>query len=300
MTEDFHSGLVTLIGRPNVGKSTLLNRLVGQKVSIISPRPQTTRHRILGISNSKGAQVIYIDTPGIHNAKQKAINRYMNKAARASLEGVDCAIMLITANGWQAEDELVLKEIKKQNIPAILAINKIDKLHGRDSLLPLIDTSISKQDFAEVIPLSAQSGENVDRLQQSILPYLPVQPALYPKEQFTDKSDRFLISELVREQVFQTIGQEIPYAVAVEIEKLEDTKKLLRIEAIIWVEKDGQKSIVIGKGGAQLKVIGSRARSEIERLYNKRVYLNVWVKVRKGWSGNEQHLRTLGYDLDIK
>ncbi|HEX19737.1 MAG TPA: GTPase Era [Acidiferrobacteraceae bacterium] len=300
MTEDFHSGLVTLIGRPNVGKSTLLNRLVGQKVSIISPRPQTTRHRILGISNSEGAQVIYIDTPGIHSAKQKAINRYMNKAARASLEGVDCIVMLIAANGWHAEDELVLKEIKKQNIPAILAINKIDKLHGRDSLLPLIDISISKQGFAEVIPLSAQSGENVDRLQQSILPYLPVQPALYPEEQFTDKSDRFLISELVREQVFLTIGQEIPYAVAVEIEKLEDTKKLLRIEAIIWVEKDGQKSIIIGKGGAQLKVIGSRARSEIERLYNKRVYLNVWVKVRKGWSGNEQHLRTLGYDLDIK
>jgi GTPase len=298
MTEDFHSGLVTLIGRPNVGKSTLLNRLVGQKVSIISPRPQTTRHRILGISNSEGEQVIYIDTPGIHSAKQKAINRYMNKTARASLEGVDCAIMLITANGWQSEDELVLKEVKKQNIPTILAINKIDKLHGRDSLLPLIDISISKQGFAEVIPLSAQSGENVDRLQQSILPYLPVQPALYPEEQFTDKSDRFLISELVREQVFLTIGQEIPYAVAVEIEKLEDTKKLLRIEAIIWVEKDGQKSIVIGKGGAQLKVIGSRARSEIERLYNKRVYLNVWVKVRKGWSGNEQHLRTLGYDLE--
>ncbi|GMQ91384.1 MAG: GTPase Era [Gammaproteobacteria bacterium] len=300
MTEDFHSGLVTLIGRPNVGKSTLLNRLVGQKVSIISPRPQTTRHRILGISNSEGAQVIYIDTPGIHSAKQKAINRYMNKAARASLEGVDCIVMLIAANGWHAEDELVLREIKKQNIPAILAINKIDKLHGRDSLLPLIDISISKQGFAEVIPLSAQFGENVDRLQQSILQYLPVQPALYPEEQFTDKSDRFLISELVREQVFLTIGQEIPYAVAVEIEKLEDTKKLLRIEAIIWVEKDGQKSIIIGKGGAQLKVIGSRARSEIERLYNKRVYLNVWVKVRKGWSGNEQHLRTLGYDLDIK
>ena len=298
MTEEFHSGLVTLIGRPNVGKSTLLNRLVGQKVSIISSRPQTTRHRILGISNPKGAQIIYIDTPGIHRAKQKAINRYMNKTARASIEGVDCVVMLITANGWQEEDELVLKEIKKQNIPAILAINKIDKLHGRDSLLPLIDTSISKQGFAEVIPMSAQSGENVDRLQQSILQYLPVQPALYPEEQFTDKSDRFLISELIREQVFQNIGQEVPYAVAVEIEKLEDTKKLLRVEAIIWVEKDSQKSIVIGKGGAQLKVIGSKARSEIERLYNKRVYLNVWVKVRKGWSGNEQYLKTLGFDLE--
>jgi GTP-binding protein Era len=298
MTEDFHSGLVTLIGRPNVGKSTLLNRLVGQKVSIISSRPQTTRHRILGISNSEGAQIIYIDTPGIHRAKQKAINRYMNKTARASIEGVDCVVMLITANGWQEEDELALQEIKKQNIPAILAINKIDKLHGRDSLLPLIDTSISKQGFAEVIPLSAQSGENVDRLQQSILQYLPVQPALYPEEQFTDKSDRFLISELVREQVFQNIGQEVPYAVAVEIEKLEDTKKLLRVEAIIWVEKDSQKGIVIGKGGALLKVIGSKARSEIERLYNKRVYLNVWVKVRKGWSGNEQYLKTLGFDLE--
>lgn len=298
MTEDFHSGLVTLIGRPNVGKSTLLNRLVGQKVSIISSRPQTTRHRILGISNSEGAQIVYIDTPGIHRAKQKAINRYMNKTARASIAGVDCVAMLITANGWQEEDELVLQEIKKQDIPAILVINKIDKLHGRDSLLPLIDTSVSKQGFAEVIPLSAQSGENVDRLQQSILQYLPVQPALYPEEQFTDKSDRFLISELVREQVFQNIGQEVPYAVAVEIEKLEDTKKLLRVEAIIWVEKDSQKGIVIGKGGAQLKVIGSKARSEIERLYNKRVYLNVWVKVRKGWSGNEQYLKTLGFDLE--
>lgn len=298
MNEDFRSGLVTLVGRPNVGKSTLLNRLVGQKVSIISSRPQTTRHRILGISNSEQAQVVYIDTPGIHHPKQKAINRYMNKAARGSLEGVDCALMLITANGWQDEDELVLQEIRKQDLPVLLVINKIDKLHGRDSLLPLMEASLARYDFAEVIPLSAQNGENLERLQQVILSYLPRQPALYPEEQFTDKSDRFLVSELIREQVFRTIGQEVPYAVAVEVEKLEDDQELMRIEAVIWVEKESQKSIMIGKGGSQLKTIGSRARAEIERLYNKRVYLNVWVKVRKGWSGSEQHLKTLGYDLE--
>lgn len=295
MATPYRSGLITFIGRPNVGKSTLLNRLVGQKVSITSRRPQTTRHRIMGISSSENAQIVYVDTPGLHVGKGKIINRFMNRAATGALQGVDCIAMVITANGWQEADERVLEVVRRQEQPVVLVINKMDLLKRREQLLPLIEQSKERMDFAAIIPVSATAGTNIGELEQALVEQLPEQAPLFPEDQLTDRSERFMAAEFIREQIFRGLGQEIPYSVAVEIERFKTEKRVLHINALIWVEKAGQKAILIGKGGDRLKQIGTAARKEMERFFQCKVNLVLWVKVREGWSDSERAVRSLGY-----
>jgi GTPase len=288
-------GLVTIIGRPNVGKSTLLNRLVGEKISITSSRAQTTRHRLLGIKTSEHAQIVYVDTPGLHADNKSMMNRRMNRVASASLQGVDCIVLLIAASGWVDADEYPLRLVAGQDVPVVLVINKIDQLKDRRELLPLMERSSGKTAFAGIIPLSARTGENVEDLEKTLLEYLPRQPLMYPADQITDRSERFLAAEIVREQVFRGFQQEIPYATAVSIDQFKRVKGTLHVEATIWVEKEGQKPILIGKGGERLKTVGSRARLAMQKLFAAKVHLNLWVKVREGWSDDERALRSLGY-----
>lgn len=290
-----HSGLVTLAGRPNVGKSTLLNRLVGQKISITSSRAQTTRHRLLGIKTTGHAQIVYVDTPGLHTDNKGAMNRQMNRVAGASLQGVDCIVLLIAASGWTREDDYPLQLVARQGIPVILAINKLDQLKDRAKLLPLMEISSHKAEFAAIVPVSARTGANADDLESAILKHLPCQPFLYPADQISDRGERFLASELIREQIFRGFQQEVPYATAVSIEQFRRAKGALRIEATIWVEKEGQKPILIGKDGQRLKTVGSRARLAMQKLFDAKVHLHLWVKVREGWSDSERALRSLGY-----
>ncbi|HEY5682682.1 MAG TPA: GTPase Era [Sulfuricaulis sp.] len=289
------SGTVTLAGRPNVGKSTLLNRLVGQKISITSARAQTTRHRLLGIKTIEHAQIVYVDTPGLHTDNKGVMNRYMNRVAAASLQDVDCVVLLIAANGWTRADEYPLKLAISPGIPVILAINKIDQLKDRAKLLPLMEMSSRKAGFAEIVPVSARTGANTDDLEKSILKHLPEQPFLYPADQVSDRGERFHAAELIREQIFRGFRQEIPYVSAVRIEQFRRAKGVFNIEATIWVEKEGQKPILIGKDGQQLKNIGTRARLAMQKQFAAKVHLHLWVKVRKGWSDSETALRSLGY-----
>lgn len=296
---NYRTGYIAIIGRPNVGKSTLLNNLVGQKVSITSRRPQTTRHRIIGIKTDEHAQVMYVDTPGLHKTEGGMMSRYLNRAASGSLEGVDCILLLITSNGWKDEDEQALMHAQRQTAPVILVINKIDKLKDPARLLPLIEQSRAKMNFAEIIPVSAQTGTGVTDLEATILRYLPVHPPHYPPDQLSDRNDRFMAAELVREQIFRLLGKEVPYATAVEIQEFKQEPKLIRIEAVIWVEKDGQKAIVIGKNGERLKEIGRHARLAMQKAFASKVYLGLWVKVREGWSDDARALRSLGYGDDL-
>jgi GTP-binding protein Era len=289
------SGLATLAGRPNVGKSTLLNRLLGYKLSITSPRPQTTRHRLLGIKTTAHAQIVYVDTPGLHADNRGVMNRYLNRTASASLQGVDVIVLVIAAGGWTEADAYVLRQVARQGVPVILAINKIDLLKDRRQLLPLIEASRRKLDFASIVPVSARSGANLEALEGAVLAHLPQQPPLYPADQLTDRSERFLAAERVREQVFRGVRQEVPYATAVSIEQFKRIKGMLHIAATIWVEKAGQKPILIGQNGARLKAIGTRARLAMQELFGAKVHLQLWVKVRKDWSASEQALKSLGY-----
>ncbi|MHB8623448.1 MAG: GTPase Era [Sulfuricaulis sp.] len=292
-------GLVTLAGRPNVGKSTLLNSLVGQKISITSARAQTTRHRLLGIKTFKQNQIVYVDTPGLHTAVKGVMNRHLNRVAGASLQGVDCLVLVIAASGWTTADEYPLQQVARQGIPVILALNKIDQLRNRDQLLPLIEQLRGKMEFSEIVPVSARTGANVDGLEKAILKYLPQQPLLYPRDQITDRDERFLAAELIREQIFRGFQQEIPYATAISIEQFKRVKTVLHIEAVIWVAKAGQKPILIGKDGQRLKTVGSRARLAMQKLFGGKVHLNLWVKVRAGWSDSERTLRSLGYTDEV-
>jgi GTP-binding protein Era len=294
--DGFRSGFVVIIGRPNAGKSTLLNRLVGQKVSITSQRAQTTRHRILGIHTTPQAQIIYVDTPGLHRGESdKQLSRLMNREARVSLEGVDAVVLVMTADGWTERDEPVLELARQAACPVILAINKVDRLKNRERLLPLIAAMQQRHTFAEIVPLSAQDGDNVPVLEKILLRLLPEHPAYFEAEQITDRSERFQAAEFVREQVFRSFGEEVPYAVAVEITAFREEPKHQHIEAVIWVEKEGQKAILIGKGGASLKEIGRRARLEMQKAFGGKVYLGLWVKVREGWSNDARALKSLGY-----
>ena len=289
------SGLVTLAGRPNVGKSTLLNRLVGQKISITSSRAQTTRHRLLGIKTTDHTQIVYVDTPGLHADNKGVMNRHMNRVAGASLQGVDCIVLMIAASGWTKQDEYPLQLVVKQGIPVILVINKLDQLKDRSKLLPLMELSNRKAEFAEIVPVSARTGANADDLENVILKHLPHQPFLYPADQISDRGERFLASELIREQIFRGFQQEVPYATAVSIEQFKRTKGALHVDATIWVEKEGQKPILIGKDGQRLKTVGSRARLAMQKLFGTKVHLHLWVKVREGWSDSARALHSLGY-----
>jgi GTP-binding protein Era len=290
-----HCGYVAIVGRPNVGKSTLLNRILGQKVSITARKPQTTRHRILGIKTTEFAQTVYVDTPGLHLGGKKAMNRYMNRAAISAIEDVDVIVFIVDGLKWTEEDAYVLEKIMRVNRPVILAVNKVDKITHKDVLLPHIQKLASENNFVEIIPISALKGDNVEELEQTVSNVLPLSHPLFPEDQITDRSERFLAAELIREKLIRLLGQELPYALTVEIEQFKTEKNLLRISALIWVEREGQKKIIIGKHGEQLKLIGQKAREEMEKLFERKIFLQLWVKVRKGWSDDERALRSLGY-----
>ena len=289
-------GFVAIAGRPNVGKSSLLNRYMGRKVSITSRRPQTTRNRLLGIKTTEHAQVVFIDTPGIHATQGRELNRVINRTAVGSLEGVDLILMMITANGWRRDDEFVYTKAIATGVPIILAVNKSDQLDRRDKLLPLLEEVSRSREFADIVPISVKTGYNMDHLMDVIVARLPEGTFGFPADQVSDRGQRFLAGELIREKLFWHLGQELPYVSAVEVTTFEhDDKGLLRMEATIWVEKSGQKAIVIGQGGAGLKRIGQSAREEMERLFGCKVYLGLWVKIRKGWTDNAALLNSLGY-----
>jgi len=289
------SGYVALIGRPNVGKSTLLNRMLGQKISIVSSKPQTTRHRILGIKTTDQAQILYVDTPGIHRAASRALNRYLNKAATAALTGVDVVVWLIDGKGIRGDDRLVLEKLKRLNVPVILAINKVDRVKDKKQLLPLIAEASAQYPFSEVVPVSALKGTHLEVLEQAIVRHLPEGPCIYPEDQLTDKPERFFAAEIIREKLLNLLGEEVPHRLTVEIEQFKEEGNLVHLYAIIWVEREGQKRIVIGSKGVLLKKVGQQARMELEDLLGRRVYLNLWVKIKKGWSDDERLLQQLGY-----
>lgn len=297
---DYRCGYVALVGRPNVGKSTLLNHLLGQKISITSRKPQTTRHQILGIKTSESAQVIYVDTPGMHLHGKRAMNRYMNRAAASALEGVHVALFLVEALRWTEEDDLVLKRLSQSQVPVILVINKVDKLDDKEALLPYLQEVAGKYDFKHIIPVSALKGTSLEQLEAHIQEFLDVSSPYYPEDQITDRSLRFMVAEIVREKLMRRLGQELPYDSTVEIERFKEQKGLVKIHAVIWVERKNQKAIIIGKGGERIKAIGEEARHDIEKLVEKKVFLELWVKVKEGWSDDERALQSLGYHDEFK
>lgn len=288
-------GFVAIVGRPNVGKSTLMNHILKQKISITSSKPQTTRHRILGIKTENNVQSIYVDTPGLHLKAKKAMNRYMNRAADSILQDVDLILFVIEAGKWTEEDENVLSKLASVKIPVVLVVNKIDRLKQKDELLPFIQEVSRQMDFKDVVPLSARSGDNVDAVEKLVETNLPEGGAMFPEDQITDKGQRFLAAEMIREKLMRRLRQDLPYALTVEIEKFSDETNIINIDAVIWVERDSQKGIVIGKKGETLKEVGTQARQDMERLFEKKVHLNLWAKVKKGWADDERSLRAFGY-----
>ena len=294
------AGHVAVIGRPNVGKSTLVNALVGAKVSIVSNRPQTTRHRLLGIATFPEGQLLLVDTPGIHRGEGKqsstAMHRMMNRAARGALEGVDAAMLVVEAGRWDEEDTLAYEALREAGVPVVLAVNQVDRIRDKTMLLPYLQKATEGRDFAAVHPVSALKRKGLEALVAALLALVPEQPPLYGEDEITDKSQRFIAGELVREQLMRQLGAELPYATTVEIESFTVDGTMLRIGAVIWVERDGQKAIVIGKGGTRLREIGTKARQSMERLFDSKVFLETWVRVRAGWSDDEAALKTLGYE----
>lgn len=289
------AGYVALLGRPNVGKSTLLNRLVAQKISITSPKPQTTRFSILGIRTLADTQIVYVDTPGLHLQARRAINRYMNRIAAATLSYVNVAVFVVEALRWTAEDEEVLGCLSAFQGAVIVAINKIDRVAPRTRLLPFITELNLKGNFTDVVPVSAKTADNLTTLQTLIADRLPLSEFLFDEDQVTTASQRFMAAEFIREKLTRYLREEIPYALTVEIEAFTETESMLTIAAVIWVERSGQKAIVIGNKGATLKEIGRQARQDMEKCFGRKVFLQTWVKVREGWSDNEQSLSQLGY-----
>ena len=296
MTNDTkHCGYIAIVGRPNVGKSTLLNYILGMKLSITSRKPQTTRHQILGLKTIGNVQAIYVDTPGIHQRRGTAINKYMNRAATSVLNDVDVIVFVVQAKKWTDEDQAIVEKLKSVSCPVVLVVNKMDKLEDKKQLLPLIQELSSHYDFTEIIPVSALNGDNVEMLEQKIAPLLPENEHFYPDDQVTDRSTRFLAGEIIREKLIRELGQELPYTSTVDIDKFVEEKDIVHIHATIYVESAGQKAIIIGKKGSRLKSIGSKAREDISKMIDNKVYLNLWVKVREGWSNDERALRGLGY-----
>lgn len=291
----YRAGFVAVIGRPNVGKSTLINALVGSKVSIVSSRPQTTRHRMLGIASFPEGQLVLVDTPGIHAKQPRAMNRYMNRAARGAVSDVHAAVLVIEAGRWHTDDALAYQALKDSAVPVILVINKIDKLKDKDALLPFIKEITEARDFASVQLISALKNKGTQGVVSTLLGFMPESEPLYSDDEITDKSQRFLAGELVREQLMQRLGDELPYSATVEIEKFEVDGSLLRIGAVIWLEREGQKAIVIGKGGERLKAISTSARIGMEKLFGAKVFLETWCRVRDGWSDDEAALSRFGY-----
>ncbi len=304
---DFKSGFVAIVGRPNVGKSTLMNHLLGQKLSITSRKPQTTRHKIVGIDSREKSQAVYVDTPGMHKKEVRAINKMMNRAAHSALRDVNLVLFVVDAHKWTQNDELVLEKLQNAEMPVILVINKIDTLEDRRMVLPLIQERTKLMNFVEIVPVSALRGANLDHLRDVIEKYLPFSQPLYAFDQVTDRSERFLASEIIREKIMRQLGEELPYDLTVQIEsyKTEDatvnpktgrTKPACTyIDATIFVDRQGQKAIVIGDKGSKLKKIGMDARVDMEKMFEQKIMLTLWVKVKGGWSDDERALKSLGY-----
>ena len=289
------SGYIAIVGRPNVGKSTLLYRLVGEKISIVSRKAQTTRHRITGIVTTYESQFVFVDTPGFQTKYGNALNRAMNRGVTQTLSDVDLVLFVIEAGRYDAKDQAVVKLLPKDR-PVILVINKTDQLKDRSSLLPFLAQVSAEHDYAAIVPISATKGKQTDELLAEARKHLPNEGLMFPEDDLTDKSERFLAAEYIREKVFRLLGDELPYATTVEIEKFEIEGNLRRIFAAIVVDRDGHKAIVIGKGGESLKRIASEARQDMERLFGDKVYLEIWVKVKSGWNDDERLLKSLGYE----
>lgn len=288
-------GYVAIVGRPNVGKSTLLNHILGQKLAITSRKPQTTRHTLLGIKTEGEVQAIYVDTPGMHKDNDKALNRYMNRSASAALKDVDVVVFVVDRQRWTDEDQMVLERVKFVSCPVLLVVNKIDRLEDKGELLPHLKWLEEQLPNAEIVPISAQNGQNLETLERLVAERLPENEHFFEEDQLTDRSSRFLAAELVREKVMRQLGAEVPYQVTVEIEQFKQQGRVLHIHALILVERDGQKKIIIGDKGERIKRIGQDARRDMEELFGSKVMLNLWVKVKSGWSDDERALRSLGY-----
>lgn len=298
---DTRCGFVAIVGRPNVGKSTLMNRILGQKISITSRRPQTTRHQVMGVRTQGAVQTVYVDTPGMHHMhkdRNRAINAFMNQAASQALRDVDCVIFIIDRSRWTSEDDAVLARLENVAAPVILAVNKVDRIEDRATLLPWLAELEKRREFAAIVPIAARHGTNVPALEAEVARHLPESVHFFPEDQVTDRSQRFLAAELVREKVTRQLGDELPYQMTVEIEQFRDEGHILHIDALMLVERDGQKKILIGEKGDRIKKIGQEARLDMERQFDCKVMLKLWVKVRRGWSDDARALKSLGYDLD--
>lgn len=292
-------GLVAIVGRPNVGKSTLLNRLLGQKVSITSRKPQTTRHRILGIDTDGEYQAIYVDTPGLHQDEKRAINRYMNRAASSSLAEVGLILFVIEGDRWNADDEMVLTKVKQSKLPCYLIVNKMDKVENREGFVTHLRQLGEKHTFEHIIPISAKQGKMVDDIRELVARSLPPSDFFFPEDYITDRSSRFMAAEIIREKLMRFTGDELPYSTTVEIEQFKMAENgVYRISGLILVERETQKRMIIGKGGKHLKTIGEHARKDMENLFDNKVFLELWVKVKQGWADDERALRSLGYGDD--
>jgi len=298
-TELTYAGLIAIVGRPNVGKSTLLNALLGQKISITSRKPQTTRHRILGILTEENKQAILVDTPGLHSEEKRAINRLMNRAATSTIAEVELVVFLVDGTNWTPDDDLVLNKIKKSGSPCILVVNKVDNIADKDDLLPHLQKLGAMHDFSDIVPISATKGNGVDTIAKLCLESLPESDFWFPEDHITDRSSRFMASEIIREKLIRFTGDELPYSTTVEIEQFKmDSKGIIHINALVLVERDSQKRMIIGNKGERLKTIGQEARRDMENLFDAKVFLETWVKVKSGWADDERALRSLGYGDD--
>lgn len=290
--------LIAIVGRPNVGKSTLVNAIMGRKISIVTAKPQTTRHRIVAVHTTEDAQILFVDTPGLHRRAGRAMNRLMNRAASNALADADVVLFVSDATRWTTEDEDVLRQLRDARAPVIAVLNKTDCVHPKEKLLDAMQLMAARRDFAEIVPISAQQGDNLDRLLQLLPGYLPESPPLFPEDMLTDRSRDFHVAEIVREKLTQMLHQELPYGLTVQVERFDEDDTAATIHAVIWVERDSQKGIVIGKEGATLKRIGRAARLDIAAFLGKRVHLELWVKVKENWADSEKDLLSLGFDTD--
>lgn len=293
---DYRCGFVAVVGRPNVGKSTLINAILGSKISIVSPKPQTTRHRILAVRSGERHQLIFVDTPGMHRKAGKAMNRLMNRTAKSALMDADVVLLVCEANRWNAEDQDVLDRVRESGNTTIAVMNKIDLVKPKSDLLRLISEMSKRHEFAEIVPISAKRDENIDRLMTLLPDLVPVSPPLFPEDMITDRSDTFFAAEMVREKLTILLRDELPYGLTVQIERFDREDGRVTVHAIIWVERDSQKRIVIGKGGSMLKQVGRNARLDIGKRLGMPVHLELWVKVKDNWANNEKDLQNLGYD----
>lgn len=299
--KEHHCGFVSIVGRPNVGKSTLLNHILGQKISITSRKPQTTRHQIMGVDTEENYQSIYVDTPGLHIEEKRAINRLMNRAASSSLSDVNLVLFLVDGTMWTDDDEMVLNKLKASELPTVLLVNKIDKVKDKKQLLDHLKVMSQKFNFVDIVPVSAKQGLNVDVVKKLVKKALPKDEFHFPEEYVTNRSQRFMASEIIREKLMRFTGEELPYSVTVEVERFDYNPETdgFEINGLILVERLGQKKMVIGTKGEKIKVIGREARLDMEHLFDRKVYLELWVKVKSGWADDERALRSLGYIDDL-